>query len=127
MCEHRYGLEFTFKWRSEADGAVDQVHEISMSERVMTMRPLLKGEIKPGDTVELNSGGYHLTFMSLKLDDSFNALRFEKAGSLDATFNVSAPGRNRRKRTTLTHYGALTKNPPTHDTFAPRVDHIFLA
>jgi copper(I)-binding protein len=75
-----------------------EIHEMSMSDGVMKMRPLPNGlEIKPGETVELKSGGYHLMFMDLKQPlkpgDSFKArLQFEKAGSLDVDFNVNALG-----------------------------------
>jgi periplasmic copper chaperone A len=75
-----------------------EVHEMSMSDGVMKMRPLPNGlEIKPGETVELKSGGYHLMFMDLKQPlkqgDTLKAtLKFEKAGSLDVNFNVNALG-----------------------------------
>jgi copper(I)-binding protein len=75
-----------------------EIHEMSMSDGVMKMRPLPNGlEIKPGETVELKSGGYHLMFMDLKQPlkqgDSLKAtLQFEKAGSLDVNFGVNALG-----------------------------------
>jgi copper(I)-binding protein len=75
-----------------------EIHEMSMSDGIMKMRPLPNGlEIKPGETVELKSGGYHLMFMELKQPlkqgDTFKAtLQFEKAGSLDVDFNVNAIG-----------------------------------
>jgi copper(I)-binding protein len=75
-----------------------EIHEMSMSDGVMKMRPLPNGlEIKPGETVELKSGGYHLMFMDLKQPlkpgDTFKAtLQFEKAGPLEVSFNVNALG-----------------------------------
>jgi periplasmic copper chaperone A len=75
-----------------------EIHEMSMSDGVMKMRPLPNGiEIKPGETVELKSGGYHLMLMDLKQPlksgDTFKAtLQFEKAGPLDVNFNVRALG-----------------------------------
>jgi copper(I)-binding protein len=75
-----------------------EIHEMSMSDGVMKMRPLPNGlEIKPGETVELKSGGYHLMFMdlkqSLKPGDTFKAtLQFEKAGPLEVNFSVNALG-----------------------------------
>jgi copper(I)-binding protein len=75
-----------------------EIHEMSMSDGVMKMRPLPNGlEIKPGETVELKSGGYHLMFMDLKQalkpGDTFKAtLQFEKAGPLEVNFNVNALG-----------------------------------
>jgi copper(I)-binding protein len=81
---------------AEADHV--EIHEMSMSDGVMKMRPLPNGvEIKPGETVELKSGGYHLMFMDLKQPlkqgDTLKAtLQFEKAGSLDVNFSVNAIG-----------------------------------
>jgi copper(I)-binding protein len=75
-----------------------EIHEMSMNDGVMKMRPLLNGlEIKPGETVELKSGGYHLMFMDLKQPlkqgDTFKAtLQFQKAGPLEVSFNVNALG-----------------------------------
>src|ERR1700709_91272 len=83
--------------KSDAADRVE-IHEMSMSDGVMKMRPLPDGlEIKPGETVELKSGGYHLMFMDLKQPlkqgDTLKAtLQFEKAGSLDVNFNVNALG-----------------------------------
>ena len=83
--------------KSDASDRVE-IHEMSMSDGVMKMRPLPNGlEIKPGETVELKSGGYHLMFMDikqpLKPGDSFKSiLQFEKAGSLDVTFSVRPLG-----------------------------------
>ena len=83
--------------KSEATGHVE-IHEMSMSDGVMKMRPLPNGlEIKPGETVELKSGGYHLMFMDLKQPlkqgDTFKStLQFEKAGSLEVNFSVNALG-----------------------------------
>jgi len=83
--------------KSDATDHVE-IHEMSMTDGVMKMRPLPNGlEIKPGQTVELKPGGYHLMFMDLKRPlkqgDTFNAtLQFEKAGSLDVNFSVNALG-----------------------------------
>src|SRR4051812_28623250 len=83
--------------KSEAADHVE-IHEMSMGDGVMKMRPLPGGlEIKPGETVELKSGGYHLMFMDLKhplkQGDTMKAtLRFQKAGSLDVNFSVNALG-----------------------------------
>jgi copper(I)-binding protein len=83
--------------KSDATNHVE-IHEMSMTDGVMKMRPLPDGlEIKPGETVELKSGGYHLMFMDLKRPlkqgDTLKAtLQFEKAGSLDVNFNVNALG-----------------------------------
>jgi copper(I)-binding protein len=83
--------------KSDATGHIE-IHEMSMSDGVMKMRPMPDGlQIKPGETVELKSGGYHLMFMDLKQPlkqgDTLKAtLQFEKAGPLDVNFNVNALG-----------------------------------
>lgn len=75
-----------------------EVHEMSMANGVMTMRPVADGlTIKPGETVELKPGGFHMMFMDikqpLKQGDTMKAtLTFEKAGNVDVTFNVNAIG-----------------------------------
>ena len=44
-----------------------EIHEMSMDNGVMKMRPLPNGiEIKPGETIALKPGSYHLMFMDLK-------------------------------------------------------------
>jgi uncharacterized protein YcnI/copper(I)-binding protein len=75
-----------------------EIHEMSMTDGVMKMRPLADGlTIKPGETVELRPGGFHIMFMDikqpLKQGDTLKAtLAFEKAGKLDVSFNVNAIG-----------------------------------
>src|ERR1700681_1898588 len=75
-----------------------EVHEMSMDNGVMKMRPVSTGlEIKPGQTVELKPGGYHVMFVGLKQQlkqgDHFNAqLMFEKAGKVDVDFAVEGIG-----------------------------------
>ncbi len=75
-----------------------ELHEMSMTDGVMKMRPLANGlEIKPGETIELKPGGFHMMFMDLKQPlkqgDALRAtLTFEKAGTLDVNFNVGSIG-----------------------------------
>lgn len=75
-----------------------EIHEMSMVSGVMRMRPLSDGlTIKPGETVELKPGGFHMMFMDItqpfKQGDAVKAtLQFEKAGKLDVVFNVGALG-----------------------------------
>ena len=80
-------------------GAVKlEVHEMSMANGVMRMRPLAKGlEIGPGATVELKPGGYHLMFLGfkgqLKAGESVKGtLTFEKAGTVEVTYQVAPMG-----------------------------------
>ncbi len=100
-----------------------EIHEMSMSDGVMKMRPLPSGlEIKPGETVELKSGGYHLMFMDLKQplkqDDTFKAtLQFEKAGPLDRELQCAWAGCNNR-RTLLSSLQARNQNA------SPRMTHL---
>jgi hypothetical protein len=75
-----------------------EIHEMSMTDGVMRMRPLADGlTIKPGETVEFKPGGFHLMFLDikrpLKQGDALKAtLKFEKAGTLDVSLNVNAMG-----------------------------------
>ena len=76
---------------------------MAMSDGVMKMRHLPKGlEIKPGETVELKPGGYHIMFMDLREglkqgQTVKGTLQFEKAGAVAVEYRVapigaSAPG-----------------------------------
>jgi periplasmic copper chaperone A len=75
-----------------------EVHEMSMDNGVMKMRPVPGGlEIKPGQTVTLAPGGYHVMLMGLtqqlKQGDHFKAtLTFAKAGKADVDFTVESLG-----------------------------------
>lgn len=75
-----------------------EVHEMSMDGGVMRMRPVEGGlEIRPGQTVELRPGGYHLMFMDLTSgpkegDEIRGSLVFEKAGRIDVVFGVAGIG-----------------------------------
>ncbi|OYU91354.1 MAG: hypothetical protein CFE29_00180 [Bradyrhizobiaceae bacterium PARB1] len=83
---------------SFAGGSRIEVHEMSVTDGVMKMRPLNDGlEIKPGATVKLEPGGYHLMLMDLKKPftkgDKVKAqLQFEKAGTVDIELDVNAVG-----------------------------------
>lgn len=75
-----------------------EVHEMSMQDGVMRMRPVTGGlEIKPGATVELKPGSYHVMFMDIK--EQFKEgqtvkamLEFEKAGKVEVNFRVGGVG-----------------------------------
>jgi copper(I)-binding protein len=75
-----------------------EVHEMSMANGTMTMRPVDGGlEVKPGATVELKPGGYHIMFEQLKHGltegDHFKAqLEFAKGGKVDVEFSVRGIG-----------------------------------
>ena len=75
-----------------------EVHEMSMTNGVMKMRKLEKGlEIKPGQTVELKPGGFHIMFMGLREglkqgQPVKGTLVFEKAGSVEVEYVVAPIG-----------------------------------
>ncbi len=58
-----------------------EVHEMSMDNGVMKMRPVAGGiEIKPGQTVEFKPGGYHVMFVGLKQQLAARRARQSHAG-----------------------------------------------
>jgi copper(I)-binding protein len=75
-----------------------EVHEMTTSNGVMTMRALDKGlVIEPGKTVQLAPGGYHLMMFDLKGplkqgDKVPVTLEFEKAGKVRLSFDVQGLG-----------------------------------
>jgi copper(I)-binding protein len=75
-----------------------EVHEMSMSNNVMKMRHLPNGlEIKPGQTVELKPGGYHLMLLGLRDglkqgEKVKGTLTFEKAGAVEVEYAVAPIG-----------------------------------
>jgi copper(I)-binding protein len=75
-----------------------QVHEMTMNNGVMTMRPLDKGlVIEPGKTVKLAPGGYHLMLLDLKIplkqgDKLPVTLEFERAGKVSLSLDVQGIG-----------------------------------
>ena len=75
-----------------------EIHEMSMDNGVMKMRPLTNGiEIKPGQTVEFKPGSYHLMFVGISkpLEQGKRVkgtLEFEKAGKVDVEYAVEAIG-----------------------------------
>lgn len=86
----------------DAAGAVE-IHVMSMEGGVMKMAPVEGGlTIKPGETVTLKPGGYHLMFMGLKAplkkgETVKGTLTFAKAGTVPVTYAVEtlaakAPG-----------------------------------
>ena len=78
--------------------AAVEVHQMSMTDGVMKMRKLEAGlEIKPGQTVELKPGGYHLMFTGLRQalqqgQSVKGTLQFEKAGSVEVEYRVEPIG-----------------------------------
>jgi copper(I)-binding protein len=79
-------------------GSRFEIHETTMENGVAKMRPIKGGlEIKPGDTVELKPGSFHVMFVGLKkpltAGSHINAtLVFEKAGKVNVEYDVRAMG-----------------------------------
>lgn len=75
-----------------------EVHEMGMADGVMKMRSLPNGlEIKPGASVDLKPGGYHLMFQKLRspLKEGQivkGTLAFEKAGTVEVEYRVMPIG-----------------------------------
>lgn len=71
-----------------------EIHEMSMTDNVMRMRPLEQGlVIPPGGRVELKPGGYHAMFIDLKAplkegERVKGTLTFERAGTVPVEFAV---------------------------------------
>jgi periplasmic copper chaperone A len=83
---------------SFADAGKVEVHQMTMEQGVMKMRPVTGGlEIKPGDTVELKPDGYHLMFIGLKQplkkgEQVDGTLQFEKSGTVEVQYRVEGIG-----------------------------------
>ena len=75
-----------------------QVHEMTMNNGVMTMRPLEAGVvIEPGKTIKLAPGGYHLMLFDLKSPLKQGeklpvTLEFERAGKVSVVLDVQGIG-----------------------------------
>jgi copper(I)-binding protein len=75
-----------------------EVHEMATVDGVMKMRPVTGGlEIKPGQTVELKPGGFHIMLMGLKQpleagQTVKGTLTFEKAGTVEIEYKVEPIG-----------------------------------
>jgi copper(I)-binding protein len=75
-----------------------EVHSMVMEQGVAKMRPVEGGlEIKPGETVELKPGSFHIMLTGLKQplekgQKVKGTLEFEKAGKVDIEYAVEALG-----------------------------------
>jgi hypothetical protein len=75
-----------------------EVHEMAMADGVMKMRRLAHGlEIKPGETVELKPGGYHVMFTGLRAglkegQRIKGTLVFQRAGTVEVEYRVAPIG-----------------------------------
>lgn len=85
--------------KSPAAGTVE-IHEMAMDAGVMRMRAVSGIEVKPGATLALKPGGYHMMLEDLKKplkegDEIPLTLTFEKSGSIDILIKVEAMGASR--------------------------------
>ncbi|MBR0699606.1 copper chaperone PCu(A)C [Bradyrhizobium diazoefficiens] len=75
-----------------------EIHEMTVNDGIMTMRPLDKGlVIAPGQVITLAPGGGHLMFIGLDVplhagDQMPVKLSFERAGDVNVTLDVQAMG-----------------------------------
>src|SRR2546426_10251909 len=75
-----------------------EVHRMVMDQGVAKMRPIEGGlEIKPGETVELKPGSFHIMLTGLKQllekgQKVKGTLEFEKAGKVEMEYTVEAVG-----------------------------------
>jgi copper(I)-binding protein len=75
-----------------------QIHQMSMADGVMKMREVTDGVPVPANgSVALDPNAYHLMFMDLKGpltegEEFKGTLTFEKAGTVDVTFEVEGMG-----------------------------------
>lgn len=82
---------------SMVGSARGELHEMTNEGGVMKMRAIDGLAIAPGGSIELKPGGYHLMFLGLKSglkqgQSVRGTLVFEKAGTVDVTFEVGAMG-----------------------------------
>jgi copper(I)-binding protein len=75
-----------------------QIHSMTMDNGVMQMRPVEGGlEIKPGETVTLKPGGFHMMLLNLKHpleqgNEVKATLKFDTAGTVDVEYPIAAIG-----------------------------------
>lgn len=78
--------------------AKTEIHEMTMKDGIMTMRPLPQGiDLDPGETVELKPGGTHIMFIDLtrplKEGQQMSAkLVFEHGGAGMVDFDIESIG-----------------------------------
>jgi copper(I)-binding protein len=83
---------------SDDASAQCQIHSMTMEDGVMKMRPVEGGlEIKPGETVTLKPGGFHIMFVGLNqpLEQGKTVgvkLKFETDGTVDVQYPIAAIG-----------------------------------
>lgn len=95
-----------------------EIHEMSVENDIMRMRPLADGvEIPAGETVTFKPGSYHIMFMGINEPFKEGArktitLKFEKAGEIEIEFAVG--GMNAGASDGMKHDGMKHGNEPQH-------------
>jgi copper(I)-binding protein len=83
---------------STASAGKVEIHEMTMLDSIMMMRPVDNGLVIPaGETITLAPGGHHLMFIGLNApfregEHIQTALIFERAGKVEASFEVGSVG-----------------------------------
>jgi len=77
--------------------AIAELHEMSVDAGVMRMRGVATLEVKPGETLQLKPGGYHVMLSELrqplKVGDRFPmTLKFQNAGVVEVSVWVEEMG-----------------------------------
>ena len=85
---------------SSPESGMVQIHEMKMDGGMMKMREITGLDLKPGATVELKPGGYHVMLMDLKQplkqgESVPVTLSFEKAGTVEIKAAVGSMGADR--------------------------------
>jgi copper(I)-binding protein len=103
---------------AEIAGRVE-VHEMAVVDGVMKMRHLENGlEIPAGGSVELKPGSYHIMLMDLAQPlvegETFDGtLTFEKAGTVDVTYEIGAIGSSAAPEND--HNGMMMDDESSHE------------
>jgi copper(I)-binding protein len=80
---------------------VAELHQMSVDAGVMRMRGVAALEVRPGETLQLKPGGYHVMLSELrqplKVGDRFPmTLKFQNAGTVEVSVWVEAMGAGAR-------------------------------
>lgn len=95
-----------------------EVHQMTMDQGVMKMRPVAGGvEIKPSETVQLKPDGLHLMFVGLKQplkkgEQVSGTLEFEKSGTVEVQYTVEGVGEKSSMPDTKPDMKSDMKNMP---------------
>ncbi len=82
---------------ADSISAKAEIHETSMKDGMMSMKPVAGIAVPAGGTISLKPGSWHIMFTGLKRPlkqgETFpGSLTFEKAGKVDVEFTVEALG-----------------------------------